>query len=626
MTAPPTASVSARPGARVGAPRSSGWFGGLDGLRALAVTLVVVYHLFPGALPGGFIGVDVFFAISGFLITSLLLREADRSGTIRLGRFWRRRARRLLPALGATLLICTAAALAVGRDALVGIGGQLLGAAFFVSNWVYTATGVDYFAKDAPELFRNTWSLSIEEQFYVVLPLLLLLLLRRAKRSTAVVLLLALGIASAIWMAVLALGGAPPTRVYFGSDTHVFGLLLGAALALRMYRPEQLGVVASVPDRPAQLRLLAISGGGIAVLLWLACVLREGSVESFAGGIQLATAASLAVIAAVTRPGAWLGRALDVAPLRWIGARSYGIYLWHWPVWVLGAELMGPEGRTGVGAWTLGVGVLLITIACATLSYRYLELPVRALGLRRSLGLLLRPAQGTLRRRRIASAVLVLLLLTVPAVTIAVATAPSRSSSAEAILRGQEALRKKQATPPPAAAASSKPTGGDITAVGDSVMLASSPELETRYPGISIDAEVSRGLGAGLGIVEDLAKHGQLRHVLVIGLGTNGPVLDDDLARLRAVAGTRQLVLVNAHADRDWIPGVNADLQKFAAQHRGVVVADWNAAITPRPDLLAGDGIHPEPEGGARYADAVSKAVAALQQPDEAIGFGAPRR
>ncbi len=625
MTAPPPASVSARPGARLGAPRSSGWFGGLDGLRAIAVALVVVYHLFPGVLRGGFIGVDVFFAISGFLITSLLLREADRSGTIRLGRFWRRRARRLLPALGAALLICTAAALAVGRDALVGIGGQLLGAAFFVSNWVYTATGVDYFAKDAPELFRNTWSLSIEEQFYVVLPLLLLLLLRRAKRSTAFVLLLALGAASAIWMAALALGGAPPTRVYFGSDTHVFGLLLGAALALRMYRPERLGIVESVPGRLVQLRLLAISGGGLAVLIWLACVLREGSVESFAGGIQLATAASLAVIAAVTRPGAWLGRALDVAPLRWIGARSYGIYLWHWPVWVLGAELMGPEGRTGAGAWTLGVGVLLITVACATLSYRYLELPVRALGLRRSFGLLLRPAQGSLRRRRIASAVLVLLLLTVPAVTIAVATAPSRSSSAEAILRGQEALRKKTA-PPPTAAASSKPVGGDITAVGDSVMLASSPELETRYPGISIDAEVSRGLGAGLGIVEELAKRGELRHVLVVGLGTNGPVLDDDLARLRTVAGTRQLVLVNAHADRDWVPGVNADLQKFAAQHRGVVVADWNAAITPRPELLAGDGIHPEPEGGTRYADAVAKAISALQQPDEAIGFGAPRR
>ncbi|WP_416443042.1 acyltransferase family protein [Leucobacter sp. HNU] len=626
MTAPPTASPSARSGARLGAPRSSGWFGGLDGLRAVAVALVVVYHLFPGALPGGFIGVDVFFAISGFLITSLLLREADRSGTIRLGRFWRRRARRLLPALGATLLVCTTAALAVGRDALVGIGGQLLGAAFFVSNWVYTATGVDYFAKDAPELFRNTWSLSIEEQFYVALPLLLLLLLRRAKRSTACALLFALGIASAIWMAVLAFSGAPPTRVYFGSDTHVFGLLLGAALALRLYRDERLGGAPVIIERQAQIRLLAISVGGLAVLLWLACVLREGSVESFAGGIQLATVAALAVVAAVTRPGAWLGRALDVAPLRWVGARSYGIYLWHWPVWVLGAELMGPEGRTGAGSWVLGLGALLITVACAALSYRYLELPVRALGLRRSVGLLIRPAQGTLRRRRIASAVLVLLFLTLPAVTIAVATAPSRSSSAEAILRGQEALRKKKPAPPPAAAASTQPVGGDITAVGDSVMLASSPELAARFPGISIDAEVSRGLGAGLGIVEDLAGRGELRRVLVVGLGTNGPVLDDDLARLRSVAGTRQLVLVNAHADRDWIPGVNADLQKFAAQHRGVVVADWNSAITPRPELLAGDGIHPEPEGGSRYADSVAKAIAALQQPDEAVGFGAPRR
>lgn len=613
MTAPLTAQTSARPDARLAHPRSSGWFGGLDGLRALAVSLVVIYHLFPGVLPGGFIGVDVFFAISGFLITSLLLREADRSGTIRLGRFWRRRARRLLPALGAALLVCTAAGLAVGRDALVGIGGQLLGAAFFVSNWVYVAAGVDYFAKDTPELFRNTWSLSIEEQFYVVLPLLLLLLLRRAKRTFSIWLLIGLGSASTIWMAVLALAGSAPTRVYFGSDTHVFGLLLGAALGLLLSRPEQLGAPRPVLDPPHQRRLTAIAVAGVGIVIWLACVLREGSLASFTGGIQLATVASLAAIAAVTRPGSWAGRALDGAPLRWVGARSYGIYLWHWPVWVLGAQLMGPSGRTGGGAWLLGFGTLLITVACATLSYRYLELPIRALGLRRSLALLVRPGNGGLRRRRVASAVLILMLVAVPAVVIAVATGPSRSSSAEAILRGQEALKQKPVLPK--AAATSVPVGTDITAIGDSVMLASAPELAKRYPGISIDAEVSRGLGAGLGIAEDLAKQGGLRHVLVVGL-----------ARLRAVAGVRPIVLVNAHADRDWISGVNADLQRFAAQHRGVVVADWNAAITPRPELLAGDGIHPEPEGGALYADSVAKAVAAVQQPNEAIGFGAPRR
>lgn len=166
MTAPARQDVRSRP-----------HYGGLDGLRAIAVGLVLVYHLFPGVLPGGFLGVDIFFVISGFLITSLLLHEYTFEGKIRLGMFWRRRARRLLPALALVLLVCIALGLVIGGDLLVGIGAQLAGAAFFVNNWVYIATGADYFAKDNPELFRNTWSLSIEEQFYLVLPLMLLALL-----------------------------------------------------------------------------------------------------------------------------------------------------------------------------------------------------------------------------------------------------------------------------------------------------------------------------------------------------------------------------------------------------------------------------------------------------------------
>lgn len=145
-------------------------FGGLDGLRAIAVTLVLVYHFFPGALHGGFLGVDIFFVISGFLITSLLIREHHNTGRIALGAFWQRRARRLLPALGLVLLVCSSLALLVGGDVLVGIGAQLFGSLFFVSNWVFIARGTDYFAHDQPELFRNTWSLAIEEQFYLLLP------------------------------------------------------------------------------------------------------------------------------------------------------------------------------------------------------------------------------------------------------------------------------------------------------------------------------------------------------------------------------------------------------------------------------------------------------------------------
>jgi hypothetical protein len=259
------------------------------------------------------------------------------------------------------------------------------------------------------------------------------------------------------------------------------------------------------------------------------------------------------------------------------------------------------------------------------------------------------------------------LAVTVPATAYAVATAPQLSSAAEAIARGQAALDQRAVEPSDAPAdggatasdpaeepargedpagkrkSSAKkgskadggtaapplpvsPDGRDISAVGDSVMLASLPELEQALPGISVDAAVSRGMGAGVEIVSDLSSQGALRSVLVIGLGTNGPVQPDELEAIRQTAGDRPVVLVNAHADRDWIPGVNDALADFAAAHRGVVVADWTGAVAGVPDALAGDDIHPNPSGGEIYASSVQQALDELQQPGEAIGFALPRR
>ncbi|QBE48091.1 acyltransferase family protein [Leucobacter triazinivorans] len=646
-------------------PARSRRFGGLDGLRAIAVGLVVWYHLFPAALPGGFLGVDVFFVISGFLITSLLLREIQQHGRIRLGAFWRRRARRLLPALALVLLVSTGAALLVGGDLLVGIAGQLGGAAFFVSNWVYIATGADYFARDTPELFRNTWSLSIEEQFYIVLPLLLLVLVRARGRGARALSLVILGLLSAALMWGLSLAGVDPTRIYFGSDSHTFGLFLGAAMAVLLHR----GAQSPAPDQMSRSRQL-ITGGtalvGMGVLGWLAWTLPEAGPASFEGGFQLATAAALAIVWGVTRPGAWAGRALDAAPLRWIGERSYGIYLWHWPLLIIFGAAFG----SGAG-WIVPALTLLVTLLFASASYRFVEQPVRRFGLRRSLRLLVRTGDHSRRQRLVAIGLGALLAATVPATAYAVVTAPQQSSAAAAVARGQAALERSgtdaaetpgptdaerdagsapekpatatapgsdepeahrgPASPPAAgedaaAAIPISPDGRDISAVGDSVMLASLPELEQALPGIAVDAAVSRGMGAGVGIVSELSSQGTLRSVLVVGLGTNGPVQPEDLEAIRQTAGVRPVVLVNAHADRDWIPGVNQTLADFAAAHRGIVLADWDGAVSGVPDALAGDDIHPNPSGGEIYAASVQRALDELQQPGEALGFALPRR
>ncbi|MEH3088377.1 MAG: acyltransferase family protein [Microbacterium arborescens] len=581
---------------------------GLDGLRALAVALVVVSHLFPAWLLGsGFIGVDVFFVISGFLITTLLLREQAREGGIRLRAFWARRARRLLPALAAVVTVSASLAWLVGGDVLVGIGAQVLGAATFSYNWVSMADGGSYFSAADPEIFRNLWSLAVEEQFYLLWPLVLplfLLIPGRRRRAGATV---ALAAASAVWACVSVVGGADLTRVYFGTDTHAFGLLLGAALAFLRQ-----GAIVRRPSIAGVGPVWGVVVGGAAVgALVVVAMLGTAQDVTFPASSIAASLLAAVAIAVAAWPGSWFGRALDVAPLRWVGERSYAIYLWHWPLIVLvtfSATGVGPDTAVPV---TAGLAVLGATLVLAALSYRWIEQPVRRHGFRGALriareGLRSRPA-----RRFATLAVAATAALALGGTTAAVAAAPDETSSQATVDAGRAALDEAQRAPvAPPAPGSQSADGSRVTAVGDSVMLASAPSLLETLPGVDVDAEVSRSLWAGTRIIEERAATGTLREYVVVGLGTNGPVSAEALDAIVAAAGPdRYVILVTAFAPRDWIPGVNADLAAFAASHSRVVIADWAGAIGPRADLLAGDGIHPGSEGGAVFAGVVDEAV-----------------
>lgn len=596
-------------------------YAGLDGLRAIAVALVLVYHLFPGLpLVGGFVGVDVFFVVSGFLITSLLLRPTRHTVRHRLVDFWRRRARRLLPALALMLTICATAAWMIGGDVLVGIGRQLIGASTFSYNWVALAGGSDYFSASEPELFRNVWSLAVEEQFYLLWPLLLpLVLLIRPRWARVLVTVLAAG-ASAWWMGVLAASGAV-TRAYFGTDSHAFGLLLGIALAF---------AVQNMPDRAWMRGRLARTGGlllgmlGLALIVVAALQPETPEASTFPGPLLVASIGSMLAIFAGILPGSWFGRAIDVPPLRWIGDRSYGIYLWHWPVLVLvaaasGAGILGAAGMSGAGMpWWLGAVALVLSLAAATLSYRFVEMPLRRLGFRRTARAVRVRLRGRSAGGRFAMiGALSVCVLALGGTTAAVASAPKATTTQMTILAGQRALQEA-AEAPPTPTPSPTPeaiVGEEITAVGDSVMLASAPSLYQRFPGIAVDAAVSRSIWTGPEIIDGLAAAGTLREHVVVALGTNGSV---DREMLDAIATTvgrdRDLVLVNAYAPRDWIAGVNRDLDAFAAGRTGVVVADWSSAIGAHTDLLAGDQIHPGDAGGRIFAEVVEDGIRAAQE------------
>jgi peptidoglycan/LPS O-acetylase OafA/YrhL len=351
---------------------------GLDGLRAIAVAAVVVYHLNFGWAQGGLLGVAVFFTLSGYLITDILLGQWDKTGRIQLGDFWLRRARRLLPALIVMLVVVAVWVNTLDRAQLPGFRGDVAASALYVSNWWYIAQHASYYAQfAAPAPLDHLWSLAVEEQFYLLWPWLVLLgvlavgvrggkLSAGARYRMAAVTVAIAGV-SAVAMAMLYHPGTDPTRVYEGTDTRAFGLLFGAALAMGWpSRRDRL-------HRAVTLLLDLVGVAGLAVIGLLIWRTNQYSPFMFRGGLVLLSLATVLVVAAVTVPGSLLGRLLGLAPLRWVGVRSYGIYLWHYPLIVLTAPALMAGGLSMPRA----VAAAVASVAVAALSWKYVEEPVR---------------------------------------------------------------------------------------------------------------------------------------------------------------------------------------------------------------------------------------------------------
>ncbi len=346
---------------------------GLDGLRAIAVLAVIAFHEQFSWAPGGLLGVGLFFTLSGYLITDLLLSKWVSTGSLHLGNFWARRARRLLPALFVMLIVVTGWVTLFGRSHLASLRGAVAAAATYSSNWYLIVVNQSYFSRFAPpQPLDHLWSLAVEEQFYLLWPWLLLLGLLCVRRRGAsgirwlVLPTLALAAASAIAMYLLYHPAVDPTRVYEGTDTRASGLLIGAALAMLWpsSRAAKAGKVTSrLLDVPAVAGLAVI-----ALMIW-----RVGQYSPFLyrGGLVVLSVATAAVVAAVACPASLVGAALGWRPLRWIGVRSYGIYLWHYPVIVLTTPANATENLARIAAQVAA------TIGLAALSWRYVEEPVR---------------------------------------------------------------------------------------------------------------------------------------------------------------------------------------------------------------------------------------------------------
>jgi peptidoglycan/LPS O-acetylase OafA/YrhL len=413
----------------------------LDGLRGLAVGGVLLYH--GGALTGGYLGVDLFFVLSGFLITTLLLRDAAEHGRVPLRTFWERRARRLLPAIGGLLIGVAVYALVWAPP---GDGTELRAEALatigYVANWYAVATGAGYWdAFQAPSPLRHMWSLGIEEQFYLVWPLVVALLaavarLLRFRAALAVGAVAAAGaVASYAWMAVSYVPDADPSRVYYGTDTRAGAILLGAVLACvlvaagRWVRPRVVATSAPGPEREARppvplvLRLAALVSVAALAVGWV--VLDGRSPLLYRGGFAAAGVAAVLVIAVAVHPGrSLLTRLLSLAPLRWLGLISYGLYLWHWPVFVV---LQSERLRLGLDDGQLLAAKLGMSVVLAVVSYLVLERPIRRHGLAAW-----RPASGRARRRLVPAAGIGAVLVVLAATTVAAVWKPGDGSGVTA--------------------------------------------------------------------------------------------------------------------------------------------------------------------------------------------------
>jgi peptidoglycan/LPS O-acetylase OafA/YrhL len=354
----------------------AGHIDGLDGLRALAVLAVVGFHVWPRRVSGGFLGVDVFFVISGFLITTLLVREGRETGRVDLLAFWRRRARRLLPALIVVIPVSVVVAAEVNDDLLVGIDRQTIGALTFSSNWLEIGAGANYFDATTPKLFGTFWSLGVEEQFYLLWPVVLVGLVIGARNAQNCVRLAGgLAVVSAGLMAICYRSGANPTRVYYGTDTHLFGLMIGAAVAFAF--AGDVGVVAQ--RRWSRLRLWV---GWLAMVLLVAMMVTVdgGSAFAYRGGIALASLLTAVMVASLPGRSSAFTSLHRWRPLAWVGERSYGIYLWHWPVILLVAELRPPVAPGSDAPVSTAMLALAVTFGLAEVSYRWIEMPIRRQG------------------------------------------------------------------------------------------------------------------------------------------------------------------------------------------------------------------------------------------------------
>jgi peptidoglycan/LPS O-acetylase OafA/YrhL len=568
----------------------------IDGLRAIAVTAVVLYHLGISWIPGGFLGVDLFFVISGYVITRLILDSINQSSALDLRAFYAARLRRIYPGF-LFMVVCTIIFIGVwAPEAIKRFLSDLPFALTGTINWLLVARHQDYFETvGRPPLLQHTWSLAVELQFYLIWPIILLGVLKYfgKKNIARIALVIAMVSGTTLFFVSLQLDQSNAqqiSHIYFGTDTHSLGLFLGSALAVS-WIPQNLS--ADIEKRAQDV----IDGIGVFGLLGLISTflfIDESNASLYRIAFPLAGIFGCLVIISLVHPASRFAPIISTAPFRWVGQRSYGIYIWHWVIFQVTRPSVDLSGQT----WALYLARVLLVLALADISLRWVEIPFRQ-GLVQNWfrGMKYRSAKVKLRQQ--------ISVLTSIIMVLAVTT----SISFQAINKTDEI--RNQLVQDSSDAQSQQDLGSTtgLWVTGDSVILGIRSKLEAKEHISLINARVGRQAPELLAVMR-VDQTSVPSSPVVFNLGNNNALSEQTVVDIfEIVKNQPQIIVVNTAVPRAWKDANNAIISKVAANYPNTKVVDWDRISTGRPELFAPDGVHLSPTGSDVYVDLVLSVI-----------------
>ena len=565
----------------------------IDGLRAIAVTAVVLYHLGISWIPGGFLGVDLFFVISGYVITRLILDSINQSSALDLRAFYAARIRRIFPGF-IFMVICTIIFIGVwAPEAIKRFLSDLPYALTGTINWLLVARNQDYFETiGRPPLLQHTWSLAVELQFYLIWPIILLTVLKYfgKKNIARIALIIAMISGTALFFVSLQLDQANAkqiSHIYFGTDTHSLGLFLGAALAVS-WIPQNLS--ANIEKR-AQDVIDAIGVVGLLGLISVFLFIDQSNASLYRIAFPLAGIFGCLVIISLVHPASRFAPLMSTAPFRWIGQRSYGIYIWHWVIFQVTRPSVDLSGQT----WALYLARVLLVLALADISLRWVEIPFRQ-GVVQNWFRGMKYRSSKVRLRQQLSVIFSIVI------TLAITT----SISVQAITKSDQVANEllAQSNEPIKPTEDLASTTG-LWVTGDSVILGIRSKLEAKQHISLVNARVGRQAPELLAVMR-VDQTSVPESPVVFNLGNNNALSEPIVVEIFEILKNQpQIIVVNTAVPRSWKDANNAIISSVAARYPNVIVIDWNKISTGRPELFAPDGVHLSPAGSDVYVDLV---------------------